>query len=269
MRNRNDKIISIVLGSLALPIVLLCVLIILTFVYTGFSASILNLETLRDAEVQGMFLSILKNTLLISLLSLAVSAPIAYFAAFNLCFIQEGKIQSLLFSLIRILASFPSVLLGLLIASLLVPSSGSGSFILYASLVLSAVILPFLCNNFCTDMLSVPVSHLLASDTLGMSPSQKLRYLIHPYIRKKAIGSLLLALCRCIGEATALFIVCSAISQHGGNAQYTFASYILYSFTEGMPKDHIWQLAVLTTVIFTIIYYLLFFLQQKIRGGDQ
>ena len=269
MKTRNDKIISAVLGSLALPVVMLCFVIILTFILSAVRVSTFNLTLFKDSEYFRLFLNIMKNTLLISVISLSVSSPIAYFAAFNLCFIQEGKTRTVLLSIIRILSSYPSVLIGFLVASLFVRNAGTGSFILYASLVLTMVILPFLCNNFCNDMLSVPDSLMLASDAMGMKLSHKLRYIIHPYTRRKTVSSVLLSLCRCIGEATALFIVCNAISLIGGSAQYTFASYILYSFAEGIPQQNTWQMVVLITLIFTIFYYLLFFLQQKIRGGDR
>ena len=268
MKNRNDKIISTILGSLALPIVLLCILILLTFLFSAYESVTFNLEILRDPEYQRMFLNILKNTFLITVISLVISSSFAYFAAFNISFIQEGKTRSLLLSLIRILSSFPSVLLGLLVASVFVHTSNPGSFILYGSLVLAILIGPFLCLNFCNDMLSVPRNLLVSSDALGMKSFQQLRYIIHPYIRRKLISSILLAFCRCIGEATAMFIICNAIFMAGGNDQFTFASYILDSFSEGFPGDSTWQLVVLITSIFTVVYYLLYFLQQKIRRDE-
>lgn len=271
MPNRLDRAVSYILGILSGIVVLLCFVIVLSFAFQALPTDAQQWENLWT-EANRIFLNrILRNTLLITLLSLLVSAPIAFFAALCIAYELRGTVKRFCSSFVRIVSSLPAVLIGLVVASVFADFLFSGEYLLLSAVfTLSLIVMPTLCDEFLLAMNRIKENELFAADSMGATHFQKLRYLIFPHISKRVLSALLLGFCRGIGESTALFIICSLFSYYTGDMlQYTFASYILSCFVGGVPAAEQWQLVSCVTMLFTIFYYLLFFIQQRLQGGDR
>ncbi len=213
-------------------------------------------------------LPFIAGTLITSLLALLISLPFSLSISIFLGeYFREGKLPSLLKSLIELLAGIPSIIYGfwglfvlspfvrLLEIKLGVPPYGVGIFT--ASLILSVMIVPYSASIGREVIELVPTEIKEAAYSLGATRYEVIKKVIIPYARSGIISGIILALGRALGETMAVTMVI-------GNSNYlpksifspanTMASVIANEFTEAISDLYISALVEIGLVLFLVTF---------------
>jgi len=153
---------------------------------------------------------VLACTVMISMIAMAVAAPIGLMSAIYLSEYANRHIRSVVKPLMEILAGIPTVVYGFFAALTVAPSiRNAGDFFgltissesaLSAWLVMGVMIIPFV-SSLSDDVINaVPQSLRDGAYALGATRSETVRQVIIPAAFPGIVGSLLLAVSRAIGE---------------------------------------------------------------------
>jgi len=133
----------------------------------------------------------------------------------------------------------------------------NGANIFTASLILAIMVLPYIATVFRELLLSVPPHVREAAYGMGATPFEVVRAIMLPYIRRSAIGAVMLGLGRALGETMAVtFIIGNshAFPKSLFDSGSTLASTIANEFTEATGDMHISALIALGLVLFLITF---------------
>ncbi|MDE2405683.1 MAG: phosphate ABC transporter permease subunit PstC [Sphingomonadales bacterium] len=133
----------------------------------------------------------------------------------------------------------------------------NGANIFTASLILAIMVLPYIATVFRELLLSVPTHMREAAYGMGCTPFEVTTSIMLPYIRKSAIGAVMLGLGRALGETMAVtFIIGNshAFPQSLFDSGSTIASTIANEFTEATGDMHVSALIALGLVLFAITF---------------
>ena len=133
----------------------------------------------------------------------------------------------------------------------------NGANIFTASLILAIMVLPYIATVFRELLLSVPTHMREAAYGMGATPFEVTTSIMLPYIRKSAIGAVMLGLGRALGETMAVtFIIGNshALPKSLFDSGSTIASTIANEFTEATGDMHISALIALGLVLFLITF---------------
>ncbi len=152
------------------------------------------------------------GSILVSVLAVAVSAPLSVIVSVFMVEIAPGWGQKLLQPAVEILAGIPSVVYGYVGLSLLVPfirsNLGGGGFSLLAGvIVLSVMILPTIISVSVDSLKALPNHLKEAAYALGSTRWQTIRIVLVPAARSGIITGVVLGLARAFGEALAVQMV--------------------------------------------------------------
>jgi len=152
------------------------------------------------------------GTAMVSLLALAISAPVGIACAVVLTDIAPGWAQRMLEPAVAVLAGIPSVVYGWVGLSTVVPFvrqylGGLGFSVLAGGLVLSAMILPTIVSVSADALRGVPASLREAAYSLGSTRWQVIRRVVIPSSSAGIVTAVVLALSRACGEALAVQMV--------------------------------------------------------------
>ncbi|MDE3245567.1 MAG: phosphate ABC transporter permease subunit PstC [Acidobacteriota bacterium] len=207
-------------------------------------------------------LTFLFGTAYTSLIGMAIALPLGVLTAVALVEILPQGIAKAIALAVELLATIPSVLLGLWGIFELVPMvrkfeifiyksplglreipifSGAplGVGFLSAGLLLAIMALPFILSVTREVLLQVPAAQREAAYALGATRWQAIRKFILPYSWKGIFGAGLLGLARVLGETMAVTMVIGNTPQIKASlfaSGYTLASVIANEFTEA-PSD--------------------------------
>lgn len=158
-------------------------------------------------------LSLVSGTLIISFLSLLFSLPVGILVAIYLSEIAPVRIREIFKPLIEMIASIPSVVLGLLGLIFLSPiiakvfNLSNGLNALSASILVAIVALPTIIS-ICEDALSeIPHQYKDASLALGATKWTTIRKIVVPAAKSGIIAGGMLGLGRIIGETMIVLMV--------------------------------------------------------------
>ncbi len=150
------------------------------------------------------------GTLLVTLIAMAVAAPIGLFSAIYLAEYAGPRVRAFVKPLLEILAGIPTVVYGFFAALSVAPLvRGFGESIgldvaaesaLAAGAVMGVMIIPFVSSLSDDVITAVPQSLRDGSLGLGATPSETIRRVVLPTALPGIVGSLLLAVSRAIGE---------------------------------------------------------------------
>jgi phosphate transport system permease protein len=153
---------------------------------------------------------IFTGTLLISLIAMAVAAPIGLFSAIYLAEYANRRVRDVVKPILEILAGIPTVVYGffaaLTIAPLVRDTGGAigldvaSESALAAGLVMGVMIIPFVSSLSDDAITAVPRSLRDGSLALGATQSETIRRVVLPAALPGLVGGLLLAASRAIGE---------------------------------------------------------------------
>ena len=225
------------------------------------------------------------GTLITSFLALLVALPLALGVAIFLVEFCPRRLSRPIAIAVELLAGIPSIVYGMWGLFVFAPffaqhvqlplimnaTPGSwmdkffsgvpnGANICTASIVLAIMILPYMSAVFRELFLTVPPQVREAAYGLGCTPLEVIRSVVIPYVRKGAVGVVMLGLGRALGETMAVtFIIGNA---HGFphslfDSGSTIASTIANEFTEATGEMHSAALVALGLVLFLITFAVL------------
>ncbi|HZU63696.1 MAG TPA: phosphate ABC transporter permease subunit PstC [Novosphingobium sp.] len=222
------------------------------------------------------------GTLITAFLSMLFALPLAIGIAVFLVEFCPKSIERWVAMAVELLAGIPSIVYGMWGLFVLGPwfndhvilplrlaaepgsflekflgNASSGSNIFTASVILAIMVLPFIATVFRELLLSVPTYVREAAYGMGCTPFEVVSNIMLPYIRKSAIGAVMLGLGRALGETMAVtFIIGNshAFPTSIFDSGSTIASTIANEFAEATTDMHVSALVALGLVLFAITF---------------
>jgi phosphate transport system permease protein len=155
-------------------------------------------------------LPVFAGTLLITLIAMAVAAPVGLFAAVYLNEYAGDRTRTVVKPLLEILAGVPTVVYGFFAALTVAPlirNAGAAAGLnvssesaLAAGVTMGVMIIPFVSSLSDDAMTAVPHSLREGSLALGATRSETMRIVVLPAALPGIVGAVLLAVSRAIGE---------------------------------------------------------------------
>jgi phosphate transport system permease protein len=225
------------------------------------------------------------GTLISAFLALAIALPIAFGVAVFLVEFCPPILRRPIGTAVELLAGIPSIVYGMWGLFVLAPwfalhiqlplltmaQPGSllekltggvpnGANILTASIILAIMVLPFMAAVLRDLMLTVPPQVRESAYGLGSSTMEVITKVSLPYIKRSAVGAVMLGLGRALGETMAVtFIIGNshAFPKNLFDAGSTIASTIANEFNESTTPLHTSSLIALGLVLFLITFAVL------------
>jgi phosphate transport system permease protein len=225
------------------------------------------------------------GTLITSFLALLISLPIAFGIAVFLVEFCPPILRRPIGTAVELLAGIPSIVYGMWGLFVLAPwfalhvqlplltiaqpgslleklTSGipNGANILTASIILAIMVLPFMAAVLRDLMLTVPPQVRESAYGLGSSTMEVITKVSLPYIKRSAVGAVMLGLGRALGETMAVtFIIGNshAFPKNLFDSGSTIASTIANEFNEATTPMHTSALVALGLVLFLITFAVL------------
>ena len=222
------------------------------------------------------------GTLATAVLALIMALPVAVGVAVFLVEICPQAIARWLAIAVELLAGIPSIVYGMWGLFVLAPwfaanvqlplmmaaTPGSwletffsgvpnGANIFTASLILAVMILPYIAAILRELLMSVPSHMREAAYGLGCTQAEVVLRIMLPYVRKSAIGAVMLGLGRALGETMAVtFIIGNSHNFPHSlfDSGSTISSTIANEFTEATGDMHLSALIALGLVLFMITF---------------
>lgn len=133
----------------------------------------------------------------------------------------------------------------------------NGANIFTAAMILAIMVLPYIATVFRELLLTVPTYVREAAYGMGCTPFEVVSRIMIPYVRRSAIGAVMLGLGRALGETMAVtFIIGNShtFPKSLFASGSTIASTIANEFTEATDDLHISALILLGLVLFMITF---------------
>jgi phosphate transport system permease protein len=225
------------------------------------------------------------GTLITSFLALAISLPIAFGIAVFLVEFCPSFLRRPIGTAVELLAGIPSIVYGMWglfflapwfalhvqvpLLTLATPGSlldkltngiPNGANILTASIILAIMILPFMSAVLRDLMMTIPAQVRESAYGLGASTMEVVMSVSLPYIKRSAVGAVMLGLGRALGETMAVtFIIGNshAFPKNLFDSGSTIASTIANEFNEATSEMHSSALIALGLVLFLITFAVL------------
>ncbi len=236
------------------------------------------------------------GTLVSSIVALIISLPIAFGVAVFLVEFCPTLLRRPIGVAVELLAGVPSIVYGmwglfvfapffamhvqLPLMSAAAPGSiwdkltagvPNGANILTASIILAIMILPYMAAVLRELLLTVPVQLRESGYGMGSTAFEVVMSVSLPYVRRSAIGAVMLGLGRALGETMAVTFIIG--NSHGlpksmFDSGSTIASTIANEFNEATTSMHVAALIALGLVLF-MITFLVLALARALLGSDK
>jgi phosphate transport system permease protein len=225
------------------------------------------------------------GTLITSFLSLLIALPIAFGIAVFLVEFCPAVLRRPIGTAVELLAGIPSIVYGMWGLFVLAPwfalhiqvplltiatpgslldrlTSGipNGANILTASIILAIMILPFMSAVLRDLLMTIPAQVRESAYGLGATTMEVVMSVSLPYIKRSAVGAVMLGLGRALGETMAVtFIIGNshAFPKNLFDSGSTIASTIANEFNEATTPMHSASLIALGLVLFLITFTVL------------
>jgi phosphate transport system permease protein len=225
------------------------------------------------------------GTLITSFLSLLIALPIAFGIAVFLVEFCPAVLRRPIGTAVELLAGIPSIVYGMWGLFVLAPwfalhiqvplltiatpgslldrlTSGipNGANILTASIILAIMILPFMSAVLRDLLMTIPAQVRESAYGLGATTKEVVMSVSLPYIKRSAVGAVMLGLGRALGETMAVtFIIGNshAFPKNLFDSGSTIASTIANEFNEATTPMHSASLIALGLVLFLITFTVL------------
>ena len=168
---------------------------------------------------------LLYGTLLSTAIAVALAVPISVLASVFIVELAPERLRAIAIPVIRLLASVPSVIYGLIGILVLVPFVGNhvitahekasvqnvveltGAGLLVTVAILTVMITPIMIALVCEALASVPVAWREGAVALGLNPLRAIRAVTLRAIRPAIVAAAVLATARALGEAIMIQMV--------------------------------------------------------------
>ena len=198
------------------------------------------------------------GTVFVTILSVAISLPIALLTSVYLTEYSKTSVRKFVFPALDILAALPSVIYGVWGILVLIPVFGYS--LLTAALVLCVMVLPIMISLFVEIFSGVPQELKDASTSLGATSWQTTHSIV---LRKSLSGifaSVVLALSKAAGETIAVMMVCGsvpAIPKSIFEGFYTLPALIGNNYGE-MASIPLYESAIMFAALLLMLIVLIF-----------
>jgi phosphate transport system permease protein len=218
------------------------------------------------------------GTLITAALALAMALPIAGGVAFFLVELCPPALRRPIGTAVELLAGIPSIVYGMWGLFVFAPvfakvfNVANGAGILSASIILAIMILPFMAATLRELLNSVPAQVRESAYGLGATTGEVVTKVTLPYVRRGAIGAVMLGLGRALGETMAVTFIIG--NSHGFpknifSAGSTIASTIANEFNEasGLQSASLVALGlILFLITFTVLALARFLMRDTQKG---
>ena len=212
------------------------------------------------------------NTLVMTLLSLAIAAPIGIFSAIYL--VEYAKKGSRFVGLVRItaetLTGIPSIVYGLFGMLFFVSTLKWGYSLLAGAFTLVIMILPVIMRTAEEALKSVPDSYREASFGLGAGKLRTIFKIVLPYAVPGILAGVILAIGRVVGETAALIYTAGTVAQIPSNLMgsgRTLAVHMYALSSEGLHMDQAYATAVILLIMVLLINWISGMIAKRITKG--
>ncbi len=215
------------------------------------------------------------NTIIMTLLSLLIAAPVGIFSAIYL--VEYAKRGNKLVNVIRLtaetLSGIPSIVYGLFGLLFFVTTLGWGMSLLAGAFTLSIMILPLIMRTTEEALKSVPDSYREGSFGLGAGKLRTIFKIVLPSATSGILAGVILAIGRIVGETAALIYTAGTVASVPQGKDLLFDStrtlsvhmYALAS--EGLYVNQSYATAVVLLLIVVLINWFSGFLAKKLMKG--
>ena len=212
------------------------------------------------------------NTLVMTLLSLAIAAPVGIFSAIYL--VEYAKKGSKFVGLVRItaetLTGIPSIVYGLFGMLFFVSTLKWGYSILAGAFTLVIMILPVIMRTAEEALKSVPDSYREASFGLGAGKLRTIFKIVLPSAVPGILAGVILAIGRVVGETAALIYTAGTVAQIPSNLMgsgRTLAVHMYALSSEGLHMDQAYATAVILLIMVLLINWISGMIAKRITKG--
>lgn len=212
------------------------------------------------------------NTLVMTLLSLAIAAPIGIFSAIYL--VEYAKKGSRFVGLVRItaetLTGIPSIVYGLFGMLFFVSTLKWGYSLLAGAFTLVIMILPVIMRTAEEALKSVPDSYREASFGLGAGKLRTIFKIVLPSAVPGILAGVILAIGRVVGETAALIYTAGTVAQIPSNLMgsgRTLAVHMYALSSEGLHMDQAYATAVILLIMVLLINWVSGMIAKRITKG--
>ena len=208
------------------------------------------------------------NTLVMTLLSLAIAAPIGIFSAIYL--VEYAKKGRRFVGLVRITAGIPSIVYGLFGMLFFVSTLKWGYSLLAGAFTLVIMILPVIMRTAEEALKSVPDSYREASFGLGAGKLRTIFKIVLPSAVPGILAGVILAIGRVVGETAALIYTAGTVAQIPSNLMgsgRTLAVHMYALSSEGLHMDQAYATAVILLIMVLLINWISGMIAKRITKG--
>lgn len=201
------------------------------------------------------------NTIIMTLLSLLIAAPIGIFSAIYL--VEYAKRGSKFVNVIRItaetLSGIPSIVYGLFGLLFFVTTLGWGMSLLSGAFTLSIMILPLIMRTSEEALKAVPDSYREGSYGLGAGKLRTVFKIVLPSAIPGILAGVILGIGRIVGETAALIYTAGTVAEIPSGKDFIFdstrtLSVHMYALTsEGLYVNQAYATAVILFIIVILI----------------
>jgi phosphate transport system permease protein len=253
--------------------------------FSKFGLGFFTSSTWDPVQEQFGVASLIVDTVLVAFLALLMSVPIAFGVAFFLVELCPSLLRRPIGTAIELLAGIPSIVFGMWglfvfgpvfakfferplmnaappgsIWDKLTTGVPNGTGILAASVIVAMMVLPFIAATLRELLLTVPAQVRESAYGLGATTGEVVMKVTLPYVRRGAIGAVMLGLGRALGETMAVtFIIGNAhnFPKSLFDSGATIASTIANEFAEATGALHTAALLGAGLVLFIITFAVL------------
>ena len=212
------------------------------------------------------------NTLIMTVVSLAIALPLGVFAAIYL--VEYARRGSRLVALIRVtaetLAGIPSIIYGLFGLLFFVTALKMGFSILAGAMTLAVMILPLILRTTEEALQSVPDLYREGSFGLGAGRLRTVFRIVLPSAAPGILAGVILAVGRIVGETAALLYTAGTVANFPKgllSSGRTLSVHMFALASEGMYVDQAYATAVVLLVMVFGINALSGFIAKRVTKG--
>lgn len=212
------------------------------------------------------------NTVLMTLISLLIAAPVGIFSAIYL--VEYAKRGNRLVGAVRItaetLSGIPSIVYGLFGLLFFVTTLGWGMSLLAGAFTLSIMILPLIMRTAEEALKAVPDSYREGSFALGAGKLRTVFKIVLPSAVPGILAGVILGIGRIVGETAALIYTAGTVAEIPRGKDFLFdstrtLSVHLYALTsEGLYVNQSYATAVILFMIVALINWFSGFMAKKL-----
>lgn len=273
-----NKIIKIITHSSVVFVFATFTLFTLTFFYYAMPAIshngyhfITDMSWQPNSSQYGA-LSFILTTMASAILAIIIALPLSISIAILLEeYYKKGRFNKFIKYSIDILATVPSIIYGYWFWSYVLPlftinemNQSMAISILFISVTLSIMIIPFLASISLNMISKVPDSIKIAAYSLGASKYRMIINVLIPYSSSGLWSGMLVAITRCIGETMALIFILGGSSNFSDtNTMTTIIANDLFTIKDPLHLSALAEIGLLLFFITTLISILSKYFLQK------